>query len=346
MNNNIIKGYKVFNADWKCRDKQYACPGYFEEDVELMLCQKGMHFCLKASDCFSYYDFNSNYHVCEVIAHGDVVKDKNKCCTNKLEIVREIPWSEVLEIVNEGKNCTGDCNTGDWNTGDWNTGDCNTGNRNTGDRNTGNWNTGDRNTGDRNTGDRNTGNWNTGDWNTGDWNTGDCNTGDWNTGDWNTGDCNTGNRNTGNWNTGDWNTGNRNTGDWNTGDWNTGDWNTGSNSSGCFNTITQPIIMFNKSCDWTLDDWRRSDARYYLNEIPKNLLEWIIKDDMTEEEKTTHPEYETTGGYLKMLDETECAQVWWDAAPEYKRRAIMELPNFDAKIFEKCTGIKIKEEDL
>ena len=281
MNNNIIKGYKVFNADWKCRDKQYACPGYFEEDVELMLCQKGMHFCLKASDCFSYYDFNSNYHVCEVIAHGDVVKDKNKCCTNKLEIVREIPWSEVLEIVNEGKNCTGDCNTGDWNTGDWNTGDCNTGNRNTG-----------------------------------------------------------------NWNTGDWNTGNRNTGDWNTGDWNTGDWNTGSNSSGCFNTITQPIIMFNKSCDWTLDDWRRSDARYYLNEIPKNLLEWIIKDDMTEEEKTTHPEYETTGGYLKMLDETECAQVWWDAAPEYKRRAIMELPNFDAKIFEKCTGIKIKEEDL
>ena len=296
MNNNIIKGYKVFNADWKCRDKQYACPGYFEEDVELMLCQKGMHFCLKASDCFSYYDFNSNYHVCEVIAHGDVVKDKNKCCTNKLEIVREIPWSEVLEIVNEGKNCTGDCNTGDWNTGDWNTGDRNTGN--------------------------------------------------WNTGDWNTGDCNTGNRNTGDRNTGNWNTGDRNTGDRNTGDRNTGDWNTGSNSSGCFNTITQPIIMFNKSCDWTLDDWRRSDARYYLNEIPKNLLEWIIKDDMTEEEKTTHPEYETTGGYLKMLDETECAQVWWDAAPEYKRRAIMELPNFDAKIFEKCTGIKIKEEDL
>ena len=279
---NEIKGFKVFNPDWTCRSKLYTCPGTFEEDVTPDVCHKGMHFCERLADCFNYYgSADENYHVAEVIAHGEVSRGDDKCCTNKLEIVREIPWSEVLEIVNEGKNCTGDCNTGDWNTGDWNTGDCNTGNRNTG-----------------------------------------------------------------NWNTGDWNTGNRNTGDWNTGDWNTGDWNTGSNSSGCFNTITQPIIMFNKSCDWTLDDWRRSDARYYLNEIPKNLLEWIIKDDMTEEEKTTHPEYETTGGYLKMLDETECAQVWWDAAPEYKRRAIMELPNFDAKIFEKCTGIKIKEEDL
>ena len=29
----VVKGYKVFNSDWKCRDKQYACPSKFEEDV-------------------------------------------------------------------------------------------------------------------------------------------------------------------------------------------------------------------------------------------------------------------------------------------------------------------------
>ena len=51
----------------------------------------------------------------------------DKCCTNKLEIVREIPWQELLTIVNTGKDCTGLCNTGDWNTGDWNKSSSNTG---------------------------------------------------------------------------------------------------------------------------------------------------------------------------------------------------------------------------
>lgn len=41
----IVKGYKVFNSDWTCRDKQYTCPGEFEEDVELDVCHCGLHFC-------------------------------------------------------------------------------------------------------------------------------------------------------------------------------------------------------------------------------------------------------------------------------------------------------------
>nr|WP_242974273.1 pentapeptide repeat-containing protein [Clostridium paraputrificum] len=140
------------------------------------MCGSGFHFCQKASDCFKYYDFNSNNKVAEVEALDLVETEGNKSVTNKIHIVREIPWQELLTIVNTGKDCTGLENTGD----------CNTGNRNTGNWNTGNWNTGNRNTGDWNTG-----NWNTGNCNTGNWNTGNCNTGDWNTGDWNTGDCNT-----------------------------------------------------------------------------------------------------------------------------------------------------------
>ena len=115
-----VKGYKVFNPDWTCRGKQYSCPGTFEEFVSPSVCNVGMHFCKNAADCFRYYDFNPNNHVAEVIAHGTVAEDDNKCATNKLEIVREIPWAEVLEIVNTGKTCTGRCNSGDWNSGDWN----------------------------------------------------------------------------------------------------------------------------------------------------------------------------------------------------------------------------------
>ena len=312
-----VKGFKVFNPDWTCRNKQYTCPGKFEEDVTPMMCNTGMHFCERLVDCFSYYsDANENYHVAEVIAHGEISRGEDKCCTNKLEIVREIPWSEVLQLVNTGKACTGICNTGDWNTGGCNTGD---------------WNTGNRNTGNRNTGDCNTGDWNTGGWNTGNRNTGDCNTGGWNTG----------NRNTGNRNTGDWNTGGCNTGNWNTGNCNTGDWNKTSFSNGCFNTEEPEVYMFNKPSGMTYRQWLNSDARYLLKQIPHWCLSWVWSEDMTDEEKKAHPEHETTGGYLKKLDESDNAQIWWNGLNEHDRNVIKALPNFDAEIFRRCTGIKV-----
>ena len=171
-----VKGYKVFNSDWTCLGKQYSCPGTFEESVSPSVCNVGMHFCKNAADCFRYYDFDPNSHVAEVIAHGTVAEGDNKCATNKLEIVREIPWAEVLEIVNTGKSCTGRCNSGNCNSGNWNSG-----NWNSGDRNSGNWNSGDSNSGNRNSG-----NWNSGNWNSGNWNSGNRNSGNWNSGDWNT----------------------------------------------------------------------------------------------------------------------------------------------------------------
>ena len=215
------------------------------------------------------------------------------------------------------------------------TGNRNTGNRNTGDRNTGNRNAGDRNTGDWNAGDRNTGDWNAGDRNTGDGNTGNCNTGNRNTGDRNTGNCNTGDRNTGNCNTGD-----RNTGDRNTGNCNTGDWNAASFSSGVFNTEEANILMFNKPSEWSYRDWMRSEARRLLNLIPKNAVKFVLSSDMTDEEKAEHPTHETTGGYLKALDEAECGQIWWDGLTDRKKGVIRDMPNYDKAVFERITGIK------
>jgi hypothetical protein len=274
---NVVHGFKVFRPDWTCspngNTKQYTCPGKFEEEGELDVCGHGMHFCQTAADCFNYYSFNSENKVAEVIAYGDVRTDGDKSCTDKLEIVREIPWDEVLRIVNIGKNCTGRCNTGDWNTGN---------------RNTGDWNTGNRNTGNRNTGNRNTG---------------------------------------------DWNTGNRNTGDWNKSSFNTG----------CFNTEEQKIMLFNKPSDMTYSEWLGSDARYLLNQIPKDVVEWVYEEDMTDAEKAAHPTYETTGGYLKVLDESECGQLWWGSLSDRRKEIIKAIPNFDAEIFFQCTGVRVDE---
>ena len=296
-----VRGYKVFNSDWTCNGFQYEVGKIFEEDVTPCTCDRGFHFCENAADCFSYYNFDSKNKVAEVIALGEVDTDGKKSCTNKIQIVREIPWQELLTIVNIGKDCTGLCNTGDWNTGDWNTGN----------------------------------------WNTGNCNTGNCNTGDWNTGDWNTGNWNTGNCNTGNWNTGNCNTGNWNTGNCNTGNWNTGDWNKSSFNTGCFNTEKPKIMLFNKPSDFTYQDWLNSDARCLLNQIPKYVVEWIYSYNMTDEEKVAHPTHETTGGYLKVLDEDECGQLWWGSLSEHEKNIIKAIPNFDAAIFEQCTGIKI-----
>ena len=263
-----VKGYKVFNPDWTCRGFQYEVGKIFEENIEPSCCDRGFHFCEKASDCFSYYPFNSENKVAEIIALGDVDSDGTKSCTNKIQIVREIPWDEVLRIVNTGKDCTGLCNTGNCNTGD-----CNTGDRNTGNGNTGNWNTGD----------------------------------------------------------------------WNTGDWNTGDWNKSSFNTGCFNTEEPKIMLFNKPSDMTYREWLNSDARYLLNQIPKNVVEWIYSSDMTEEEKAAYPTHKTTGGYLKVLDEAECGQLWWGSLSEHNKNVIKAIPNFNAAIFEQCTGIKIDD---
>ena len=131
-----IKGFKVFNSDWTCRGFKYKVGETFKHEGNIEMCGSGFHFCQKASDCFDYYNFDSKNKVAEVEAIGLVETDGNKSVTNELMIIREIPWQELLIIVNEGHDCTGLRNTGDGNTGDWNTGDWNIGNRNTGDGNT------------------------------------------------------------------------------------------------------------------------------------------------------------------------------------------------------------------
>jgi hypothetical protein len=145
-----MKGYKVFNPDWTCREFQYEVGKTYEHDGELRVCGGGFHFCEKAVDCFNYYSFDPNNKVAEVEAVGDVLTDGDKSVTNKLVIVREVEWSELLSIVNTGKE-----------------------------------NTGCRNSGDRNSGYYNSGDWNSGNGNSGDWNSGYGNGGDWNSGDWN-----------------------------------------------------------------------------------------------------------------------------------------------------------------
>lgn len=265
-----IKGYKVFNSDWTCRDFQYKVGETYIHNGNIKMCVSGFHFCQKASDCFSYYQFDSNNKVAEIEAIGLVETSGNKSVTDKIVIVREVPWQELLTIVNEGKDCTGLCNTGNCNTGDWNTGNCNTGDYNTGYRNTGDWNTGDRNTGDRNT----------------------------------------------------------------------GDWNSTNFSSGIFNSVEQPLYIFNLPTKISRNEIRNHKGIKILDWNFENSW-WIYSENMSDEEKSIHPEHEATGGYLKTVDFKTACKMMWDSLCDDGKQCVKEIPNFNAEVFKEITGIEI-----
>ena len=242
-----MKGYKVFNGDWTCRDFKYKVGKTYEMEESPQCCGRGFHFCTNLADCFNYYSFNTDNKVAEVEALGEIDKDNDdtKHCTNKIKIVRELTWEEVLTL------------------------------------------------------------------------------------------CNSGNRNSGN----------RNSGDWNSGDCNSGDWNITSFSNGCFNTEEPKIYLFDKPSDWTHRDWINNNARYILNCMPTDNIDWVYSKDMTDEEKEKHPEHETTGGFLRTVEKSKERQTWWNNLGEYRKRDVKAIPNFDAKIFKRITGIEVGEDE-
>lgn len=88
-----------------------------------------------------------------------------------------------------------------------------------------------------------------------------------------------------------------------------------------------------------MDDWRASEACAILMSMP-NGSRWVDADAVNKEEKAKHPEAETTGGYLKETDDA-MRQEWWDGLSDSAKATVKSMPNFDAEIFEKITGIKI-----
>lgn len=152
-------------------------------------------------------------------------------------------------------------------------------------------------------------------------------------------DC-TGLFNTGNWNTGNWNTGDYNTGNCNTGNRNTGNWNSVSFSTGFFNSVEQPLYIFNKPTKMSRDEIFNCEGIEILNLNFENSL-WIYSENMSNEEKTLHPEHKTTGGYLKTVDFKTACKIMWDKLSDDEKQSVKEIPNFNAEVFKEITGIEI-----
>ena len=61
---NVIKGFKGFDKDLKCRDFQYEVGKEYETDKKPIRCtENGFHLCTEPLDVLSYYDpANSIFH--------------------------------------------------------------------------------------------------------------------------------------------------------------------------------------------------------------------------------------------------------------------------------------------
>ena len=151
MKKEIIKGYKGFDKDLKCRGFQYEVGKEYSTD-KAVACNTGFHYCECPMDVLVFYapcdDTGTPNRFCEVEGSGDFDKSEiDKLCCTHLKVKAEIGLNGLIKagvqfILNrvkwkDNKDAnTGDCsaatNTG-YRSAATNTGDCSAA-TNTGDR--------------------------------------------------------------------------------------------------------------------------------------------------------------------------------------------------------------------
>jgi hypothetical protein len=95
-------GYKVFEADWKCRGFQYKLGEVFEmHSSRVALCASGFHYCKHPINCLSYYSFHGRkfariQNLGEAI--DAIAEALPKTVTNLIKIEEEISESDWLEL--------------------------------------------------------------------------------------------------------------------------------------------------------------------------------------------------------------------------------------------------------
>ena len=99
-------GYKLFTPEWTAvkgkggynNPYQYEVGKCYEEPEQPRVGSTGFHFCKNLMGCFNHYEIDVRNRIALIEAYGDVDDNNYACSTNKIKIVREIPWREALEI--------------------------------------------------------------------------------------------------------------------------------------------------------------------------------------------------------------------------------------------------------
>jgi hypothetical protein len=98
---NVIKGFKGFDKNLKCRDMQYEIGKEYETDKKPIRCTaNGYHLCEDALDVFTYYPpLTSRF--CVVDGSGDVdraEKEDSKIAVSKVKIGAELNLFQMIKL--------------------------------------------------------------------------------------------------------------------------------------------------------------------------------------------------------------------------------------------------------
>ena len=95
---NIIRGFKGFDKDLKCRGFQYEIGKDYEQEGIVKCCERGFHFCENPFDVFRYYS-PSYSRYCEVEGDGnsDKANDGSKVSTSHIHISAEIGLNGLIK---------------------------------------------------------------------------------------------------------------------------------------------------------------------------------------------------------------------------------------------------------
>ena len=93
----MIKGFKGFTKDLKCRDFQFEVGKEYEE-AKAIACETGFHFCEYPLDVFRYYA-PADSRFCEVEGDGEIDKhdSDSKVAVTKIKIGAEIKLPGLIQ---------------------------------------------------------------------------------------------------------------------------------------------------------------------------------------------------------------------------------------------------------
>ena len=106
-----IKGYKAFRRDVKgdfftepaSKRTYFKVGNTYSIEGKIEICRNGFHFCRKLKDIFDFYMFSKSIVYCEVEgiaeADEDILESSGKICARKIKIIKKLTFKQVLKIL-------------------------------------------------------------------------------------------------------------------------------------------------------------------------------------------------------------------------------------------------------
>ena len=99
MNKKVIKSYKAFDKDMKCRDFQYEVGKEYEMEGHIECCERGFHACESPLEVFDHYDIlNSRFAEVEQSGTIDREEGSTKVCSSRIKIKEELKLADIINI--------------------------------------------------------------------------------------------------------------------------------------------------------------------------------------------------------------------------------------------------------